>query len=181
MFVRACWSSKMGMAHSGTVLGILDGLEEVDPCFCIVWFRFRLLRRYLAYRLDENARIGRLPDLVSGGTPGHGPLHLLVRSAAKIGFRWCSDGFCWDQPGLPQLPFIEGSIQLEQDCISVDLCSWKGFRGGAFLDYVGSMQLLVSSHVRGRDKALLRRILSGGVWNGFLLGKVRRENVPCRF
>ena len=26
-----------------------------------------------------------------------------------------------------------------------------------------------------------RAILSGGVWNGFLLGNMRRENVPCRF
>ena len=43
------------------------------------------------------------------------------------------------------------------------------------------MQLLFSSHVRDRDKALLRGILSGGVWNGFLLGKVQGENVPCRF
>ena len=43
------------------------------------------------------------------------------------------------------------------------------------------MQLLVSSHVWSRDKALLRGILSGSVWNGFLLSKVRGENVPCRF
>ena len=43
------------------------------------------------------------------------------------------------------------------------------------------MQLLVSSHVRDRDKALHRATLSGCVWNGFLLGKVRGGNVPCRF
>ena len=28
---------------------------------------------------------------------------------------------------------------------------------------------------------LLRAILSGGVWNGFLLGQVKKEDVPCRF
>ena len=28
---------------------------------------------------------------------------------------------------------------------------------------------------------LLQAILSGGVWNGFLLGKVKKEDVPCRF
>ena len=110
-FVRACWSSKMGMAHSSTVLGKLDGPEGVDPGFCIVWLRFRLLRRYLAYRPDESARIGRLLDLVSAGAPGHGPLHLLVRSAAKVGFRCSSDGFCWYRLGLPRLPFIERPIQ----------------------------------------------------------------------
>ena len=47
-FVRACWSSRLTLAHTGTVLGLLDGPECVDPGACIVWYRFRLLRRYLA-------------------------------------------------------------------------------------------------------------------------------------
>ena len=46
----------------------------------------------------------------------------------------------------------------------------KGFRGGPFLDDVGTTQLLFSSHLRERDKMLLRSISSGGTWNGFLLG-----------
>ena len=41
------------------------------------------------------------------------------------------------------------------------------------LDIHGSLQLLTSSHVRDRDKGLLRSIMVGGVWNGYLLGKVR--------
>ena len=28
---------------------------------------------------------------------------------------------------------------------------------------------------------LLSAILCGGVWNGFLLGKAKKEDVPCRF
>ena len=28
---------------------------------------------------------------------------------------------------------------------------------------------------------VLRGIMDGGVWDGFLLGKVRGEAVPCRF
>ena len=48
-------------------------------------------------------------------------------------------------------------------------------------DIDGTLQLLTSDHVRERDKALLRSILVGGVWNGFLLGKVRSQEVPCRF
>ena len=28
---------------------------------------------------------------------------------------------------------------------------------------------------------LSRAILCGGVWNGFLLGKAKKEDVPCRF
>ena len=49
------------------------------------------------------------------------------------------------------------------------------------LDVHGSLQLLNSSHVRERDKALLRSILVGGVWNGFPLGRFRGQVMPCRF
>ena len=66
-FVRACWSSRLTLAHTGTVLGMLDGPECVDLSACIVWYRFRLLRRYLAYRPLESARIGGLLDLVGDG------------------------------------------------------------------------------------------------------------------
>ena len=57
----------------------------------------------------------------------------------------------------------------------------KGFRGVEFADLEGSLQPLNSTHLRDRDKMLLRAILCGGVWNGFLLGKARKEDVPCRF
>ena len=188
-FVRACWSSKLTLAHTGTVLGMLDGPDCADPATCIVWYRFRMLRRYLAYRPLETDRISGLLELISNGAPGHGPLHLLVDSAARLGFRWCPEGFCWSRPGLPRLPMMSGPYQHVQAAIldacrdlnSACLCRRKGFRGGPLLDFRGSMQLLFSSHVRDRDKALLRGILSGGVWNGFLLGKVQGENVSCRF
>ena len=49
------------------------------------------------------------------------------------------------------------------------------------LDVHGSLQLLDSSHVRERHKALLRAIMVGGVWNGFLLGRIRNQVVPCSF
>ena len=57
-----------------------------------VWFRFRMLRRFLAYRPGEVARVYRLLEHAADGCPGHGPAHLLVESAAEIGFvcllRW---------------------------------------------------------------------------------------------
>ena len=56
-----------------------------------------------------------------------------------------------------------------------------GFRGGRYLDCRGSFKLLSSPHLRGGDKGFLRGILSGGVWNGFLLSFVNGEIVPCRF
>ena len=49
------------------------------------------------------------------------------------------------------------------------------------LDIAGSLQLLHAPYVRERDKALLRAVMVGGVWNGFLLGHARGEIVPCRF
>ena len=66
--------------------------------------------------------------------------------------------------------------------VAADLCGRKGFRGGLLLDIRGSLQLLDSSHVRERDKALLRNAIVGGwCWNGFLLSRVRGQAVPCRF
>ena len=65
--------------------------------------------------------------------------------------------------------------------VAVDLCGRRGFRGGPLLDVYGSLQLLNSSHVRERDNGLLRSVMVGGVWNGFLLSRIRNQTVPCRF
>ena len=61
--------------------------------------------------------------------------------------------------------------------------SWRvgGVRGPQFLDVKGSSQRLASSHLREREQMFLRSILSGGVWSGFLLGKVWNEDVRCLF
>ena len=72
------------------------------------------------------------------------------------------------------LKFVLGGILM--------LLGWReGFRGAPLLDIAGSLQLLNSLHVRERDKALLRSVMVGGVWNGFLLSRVRGQPVPCRF
>ena len=99
------------------------------------------------------------------------------------------DALAWSRPGLLQLCNLAGPLQhftdaildAWRDKIAADLCGWKGFRGGPLLDVDVSLQLLNSSHARERDKALLRNIMVGGVWNGFLLGRVRNQVVPCRF
>ena len=57
--------------------------------------------------------------------------------------------------------------------VAGDLRSFAGFRG--------SLKLLSSRHLGGGNKVLLRGILSGGVWNGILLGFVRGEIVPLSF
>ncbi len=65
--------------------------------------------------------------------------------------------------------------QAWQHKVATDLCKRKGFRGGFGVVIYGSHQLLVSSHLRERDKMLLRAILSGGAWHGFRLGKVKKK------
>ena len=186
---RVVWSRRQPLANVGAVLSFLDGPSGCDPAFCVVWFRFRLLRRYLALWPAEVDRVYRLLGMVGDGCPGHGPIHLLLASAAEIGFQWDPHALAWVRPGLPLLCNLDGPIQhfraaildAWRNKVAADLCKRKGFRGGPLLDVRGSLQLLVSSHVRERDRALLRAIMVGGVWNGFLLGHVRGQPVPCRF
>ena len=77
--------------------------------------------------------------------------------------------------------FKAAILDVWRNKVAVDLCGRKGFRGGPLLDVYGSLQLLNSSHVRERDKGLLRSVMVGGVWNGFLFGCIRNQAVPCRF
>ena len=183
------WSRRQPLASVGAVLSLLDGPTGCDAAFCVVWFRFRLLCRYLALWPAEIGRGYRLLEMVGEGCPWHGPIHLLSDSAAEIGFRWNPDALAWVRPGLPLLCNLAGPLQQKKtavldawrDKVSADLCGRKGFRGGPLLDVHGSLQLLNSSHVRERDKALLRNVMVGSVWNGFLLDKVRGQVVPCQF
>ena len=162
---RVVWSRRQPLACVGAILSLLDGPTGCDPAFCVVWFRFRLLRRYLAFWAAEVSRVYRLLEMVSEGCPGHGPVHLLSASAAEIGFRWNPDALAWSRPGLPLLSNLAGSLQhlkaaildAWRNKVAADLCGRKGFRGGPLLDVHGSLQLLNSSHVRERDKALLRQ------------------------
>ena len=160
------------------------------PCIlCVVWFRFRLLRGFLALWPAEVGRVYRILEMVGKGCPGHGPIHLLSASAAVIDFRWDPLALAWSRPGLPLLSNLAGPLQhfkaaiidAWRNKVAADLCGREGFRCGPLLDIHGSLQLLTSSHVRESDKALLRSIMVGGVWNGFLLSWARVQPVPCRF
>ena len=61
------------LANAPAVPNLLDGPVGVDPAFHMVWSRFRMMRRYLAYCPDEEPRIFRMLDLISRGAQGHGP------------------------------------------------------------------------------------------------------------
>ena len=50
-------------------------------------------------------------DLISGEASGHGPVHLLLISAAELGFAWDGDENGWVQPSLPPLGMMSGSVQ----------------------------------------------------------------------
>ena len=128
-------------------------------------------------------------DLISRGAQGHGPVHLLLTSAAELGFAWDGEEKGWVRAALPPPKMMTGPIQHFSSSIldawrlriSALLAERQGFRGAEFVDVRSSLQLLSSSYLRDRDKMLLRAILFGGEWNGFLLGQARKEEVPCRF
>ena len=164
---------------------MLDGPSGCDPAFCVVWFRFRMLRRYLAYRP------GRFLGFIVYWAVLLGAVLVTVLLVCLFRVRLRSvfvdpEELVWDRPSLPLLSNLSGPIQhfrtailgAWRDKVSADLCGRKGFRGGPLLDIHGSLQLFNSSHVRERDKALLRSIMVGGVWNGFLLAKIQGQDVP---
>ena len=155
---RVVWSSRQPLANAGAVLSLLDGPTGCDPAFCIVWFRSRLLRRYLAYRPDEVDRVYRMIHSASVGCPGRGPVHLLVESAAEVGFQWDPGVLAWEPFSIFGLQSWRlGGIRCLQPYAQEGV-----FGGGPLPDSSGTLQLLSSSHVRERDKALLRSALVGG-------------------
>ena len=76
-------AASLRLANPAAVLTLLDGPVGSDPGFHVVWCRFRMLRRHMAYNasVHELARVYSLLRVVSAGAPGHGPVHLLLSSA----------------------------------------------------------------------------------------------------
>ena len=105
---KVVWSRRQPLACVGAVLSLMDRPTGWDPACCVVWFRFRMFRRYLAL-WPEVGRVYHLVELVNEGCPGHGPMHLLVTSAAEVGFRWDLLALGWSRPGLP---LLSGSVGL---------------------------------------------------------------------
>ena len=50
-------------------------------------------------------------DLISRGAQGHGPVHLLLVSAAELGFPWDGNEHGWVRVSLPTLRMMTGPIQ----------------------------------------------------------------------
>ena len=101
----------MPLASTPAILSLLDGPVDVDPVFYVVWSRFRMMRRFLAYCPEEEPRIFRMLDLISRGAQGHGPVHLLLIFAAEIGFARDPGEKGWIRVSLPPLRMMTGPIQ----------------------------------------------------------------------
>ena len=93
----------MPLANAPAILNLLDGPVGVAPAFHIVLSRFRMMRRFLAYCPGEEPWIFRMMDLISRGAQGHGPVHLLLISAAELGFAWGGAEKGWVRVSLPPL------------------------------------------------------------------------------
>ena len=112
----------------------------------LLGFVFVCLGGIPTYR-PEVFRVYRLLERAAEGCPGHGPVHLLLQSAAVIGFRLDPGELAWDRPGLPLLSNLSGPLQhfraaflgAWRDKVSADLCARKGFRGGPSLDTDGTL------------------------------------------
>ena len=90
---RAAMSDVLRLANPGAVLNLLDGLAGSDPGYHDVWCRFWMLRGHMACNssVHELARVYSLLRVVAAGATGHGPVHLLLSSAASLGFSWDLD------------------------------------------------------------------------------------------
>ena len=122
---KVVWSRRQPLACVGAVLGLLHGPTGCDPAFCAVWFRFRMLRRYLALWPSQVGRAYRLLELVSEGCSGQGPMHLLAASASEIGFRWDPVTLGWSRLGLPLVRSLAGPVQ---HFVTALLDAWRGWR-----------------------------------------------------
>ena len=74
---RVVWVSSSASCV-GAVLGLLYGPTGCNPLFCVVWFRFRLFRRFLlALWPSQVGRAYRLLEWCERVALVIGPIHLL--------------------------------------------------------------------------------------------------------
>ena len=96
------------------------------------------------------------------GAQGHGPVHLLLTSAAELGFAWDGDEKGWVRVSLPPLRMMTGPVQHFRSAIQdawrfsvfAKLAERKVFWELNFLTFKALLQLLISSHLWERDKKL---------------------------
>ena len=156
------------------------------PGFHVVWCRFRMLRRHMAYNssVHELARVHSLLRVVSAGAPGHGPVYLLLSSALSLGFSWYSDLCVWLRPGLPALCQVSNPFQFFREPVwgawrtkvAGDLSSRAGFSVWQVSGFSRFFEAFILASLERRGlRAFAWHSIWEGVWNGFLLSSVRGE------
>ena len=70
-----------------------------------------MMRRFLACCPEEEPRIFRMLDSICRGAQGHGPVHLLLISAAELGFARDGAEKVWVRVSLPPLRMMTGPVQ----------------------------------------------------------------------
>ena len=96
--VRVVWSRRQSLADPGAALSLLDGPVGCDPAFCVIWFRFRMLRKFLAYRPGEVARVYRLLEHVAAGCPGL-LFTCLLKALLRLVCFWSPEMVGWRESG----------------------------------------------------------------------------------
>ena len=103
----------------------------------------------------------------------------------------------WEKPGLPVLSNVAGPIQhfraavlnAGKDKVSADLCARKGFRVAPCMIFQAPCSSLTLAMFGRERQGAAKRCpcwegggkRGGGGGNGFLLGKVQGQHVPCGF
>ena len=180
------WSHRQPLASIAAVLSLLDGPGGCDLASCVVWFRFRLLRRYLALWPSEVRRVYRLLEMV-----GEGCVQFIFFLLALL--RLAFSGILMPLLGLDlaclclviwlALFSISRLLFLMLDVTKLLLIFVGGrvLEVGLFWTFMVLCSSLILLTFEKEIRPLLRTIMVGGVWNGFLLGRVRGQAVPCRF
>ena len=155
----------------------LMGPRVVTPPFAWSGFDLGFFVGTCLFWLGEVPWVYRLLEMVQEGCPGHGPVHALVASARRIGFR-----------GDLAMPGGRGRVFLACYCsawrskVSADLCAKNGFQGGPFLDFSWFASAPYFFSCSGKKQGALTRrhgwCVSGMV---FCLVRCVGEAVPCRF
>ena len=98
-------------------------------------------------------------DLISRGARGHGPIHLLLISAAELGFAWDGNEHGWVRVSLPPLRMITGPVQHFRSAILdvwrfavfSKLSERKGFLGGVSILIFKALYNYLPRHTCGNE------------------------------
>ena len=114
-------------------------------------------------------------DFIFWGAQGHGPIHLLLISAAELGFAWDGDEKGWVRVSLPPLRMMTGPVQHLRSAI-------LGFLEGEFAVFFKALYNYFHSTC-GNEWGCLERIPSWPCQEGgrSLLGFAVREMVMVIF